>query len=97
MPKDPELAVRTFAALAAGEPDVPWTLEVVGSGTLRPAVEELIAGLPPDVAGRITLRGRLSAARPTEYRDSDGGDQCAGQAVHVSPFASGRRESGLVP
>jgi glycosyltransferase involved in cell wall biosynthesis len=72
VPKDPELAVRAFAALAADEPDVPWTLEVVGSGTLRPAVEELIAGLPPDVAGRITLRGRLSAAEVAEARSRAG-------------------------
>jgi glycosyltransferase involved in cell wall biosynthesis len=72
VPKDPELAVRAFAALAADEPDVPWTLEVVGSGTLRPALEELIAGLPPDVAGRITLRGRLSAAEVAQARSRAG-------------------------
>ena len=72
VPKDPELAVRAFAALAESEPDVPWTLEVIGSGTLRPALEALIAGLPADVAGRITLRGRLSAAEVAEARSRSG-------------------------
>jgi glycosyltransferase involved in cell wall biosynthesis len=67
-PKDPELAVRAFAALAQREPDEPWTLEVVGSGTLRPALEALIATLPPSVAGRITLRGRLAATEVAEAR-----------------------------
>lgn len=72
VPKDPELAVRAFAALAASEPDVPWTLEIVGSGTLRPAVQALIATLPPQVAARITLRGRLAAADVAEARSRSG-------------------------
>ena len=67
-PKDPELAVRAFAALAQSEPDEPWTLEVVGSGTLRPALEALIATLPADVARRITLRGRLAAPEVAQAR-----------------------------
>ena len=50
MPKDPELAVRAFAALARDEAAEPWTLEVIGSGTLRPALEARIAALPPDVS-----------------------------------------------
>lgn len=72
VPKDPELAVRTFAELARSEPDEPWTLEVVGSGSLRPALEELIAGLPRGVARRITLRGRLAAAEVAEARSRAG-------------------------
>jgi glycosyltransferase involved in cell wall biosynthesis len=72
VPKDPELAVRAFAALAQAEPDVPWTLEVIGSGTLRPALEALIAGLPAEVAGRITLRGQLAAADVAEARSRAG-------------------------
>jgi glycosyltransferase involved in cell wall biosynthesis len=71
-PKDPELAVRTFAALAQGDRDEPWTLEVIGSGTLRPALEALIATLPPSVAGRITLRGRLAAADVADARSRSG-------------------------
>jgi glycosyltransferase involved in cell wall biosynthesis len=72
VPKDPELAVRTFAALAQAEPDVPWTLELIGSGTLRPTVEALIAGLPADVAARITMRGQLAAADVAEARSRSG-------------------------
>ncbi|HEY0816744.1 MAG TPA: glycosyltransferase [Pseudonocardia sp.] len=71
-PKDPALAIRTFAALAQSEPDEPWTLEVIGSGTLRPAIEALIATLPPSVAERITLRGRLAAADVAEARSRSG-------------------------
>jgi glycosyltransferase involved in cell wall biosynthesis len=72
VPKDPELAIRTFAALAQSEPDEPWTLEVIGAGTLRPALEAQIAALPPDVGRRITMRGRLSAADVAEARSRSG-------------------------
>jgi glycosyltransferase involved in cell wall biosynthesis len=68
VPKDPELAVSAFAALARDEAAEPWTLEVVGSGTLRPAVEAQIAALPPDVSRRITLRGRLAPVDVAEAR-----------------------------
>jgi glycosyltransferase involved in cell wall biosynthesis len=71
-PKNPELAIRTFAALAESDPDEPWTFEVIGSGTLRPQLEALIATLPPDVASRITLRGRLAAADVAEARSRSG-------------------------
>jgi glycosyltransferase involved in cell wall biosynthesis len=71
-PKNPELAIRTFAALAKSDPDEPWTFEVIGSGTLRPELETLIATLPPDVASRITLRGRLAAADVAEARSRSG-------------------------
>ena len=71
-PKDPELAVRTFAALAQAEPDEPWTLEMIGSGTLRPAVEALVAALPPEVAARVTMRGRLAAPEVAEARSRSG-------------------------
>lgn len=72
VPKDPELAIRTFAALVRDEPAEPWTLELVGSGTLRPALEAQIAALPADVRERITLRGRLSAADVAEARSRSG-------------------------
>jgi glycosyltransferase involved in cell wall biosynthesis len=72
VPKDPQLAVRAVAALAAAHPDEPWTLQIVGSGTLRPALEEQIAALPADVARRITLHGRLSPAQLAEVRDGAG-------------------------
>jgi glycosyltransferase involved in cell wall biosynthesis len=72
IPKDPELAVRAFADLALAHPDDPWTLEIIGSGTLRPTVEEQIAALPPAVASRITLRGRLGPAEVSEARNRSG-------------------------
>jgi glycosyltransferase involved in cell wall biosynthesis len=72
VPKDPALAVRAFAHLASERPDEPWTLEVIGSGTLRPALEEQIAALPEEVAGRITLRGRLGPADVAEARGRSG-------------------------
>jgi glycosyltransferase involved in cell wall biosynthesis len=68
VPKDPELAVRAFAALAGDEAGEPWTLEVGGSGTLRPVLEAQIAALPPDVSRRITLRGRLDPVALAEAR-----------------------------
>ena len=71
-PKNPELAIRAFAALAESDPDEQWTFEVIGSGTLRPELEALIATLPPDVASRITLRGRLAAADVAEARSRSG-------------------------
>jgi glycosyltransferase involved in cell wall biosynthesis len=71
-PKNPELAIRAFAALAESDPDEQWTFEVIGSGTLRPELEALIATLPPDVASRITLRGRLAAKDVAEARSRSG-------------------------
>ena len=72
VPKDPSWRSGAFAALVAGDPDEPWTLEVVGSGTLRPALEAQIAALPPASAGRITLRGRLAPADLAEVRSRSG-------------------------
>lgn len=71
-PKDPALAVRAFAALVAEDPDTPWTLTMVGDGTLRPALEAQIAALPPDTARRITLPGRFSPAALSELRARSG-------------------------
>ena len=72
IPKDPELAIRSFAALVADDPDAPWTLEMIGSGTLLPVLQAQIAALPPDVARRITLRGRLGPADLAEARGRSG-------------------------
>jgi len=63
VPKDPELAIRAFAELVREEPAEAWTLELVGSGTLRPALEAQIAALEPDIRRRITLRGWLFPRR----------------------------------
>jgi glycosyltransferase involved in cell wall biosynthesis len=68
VPKDPELAIRVFAALVGDEPAEPWTLEVIGDGSLRPALEKQIATLSPDVSRRITLRGQLAPVDVAEVR-----------------------------
>jgi len=72
IPKDPELAIRSFAALVADDPDAPWTLEMIGSGTLLPVLQAQIAALPPDLARRITLHGRLGPAALAEVRGRAG-------------------------
>jgi len=72
VPKDPMLAVDTFAELARAHPDEPWTLDIVGSGTLRPDLERRIAELPAQVADRITLLGRLSPRQLAEVRGRSG-------------------------
>jgi glycosyltransferase involved in cell wall biosynthesis len=72
IPKDPALAVRAFAHLAQQQPDEPWTLEIIGSGSLRPELEQQISALPPAVAARITLRGRLGPADVAEARSRSG-------------------------
>jgi glycosyltransferase involved in cell wall biosynthesis len=72
IPKDPALAVRAFAHLAQQRPDEPWTLEVIGSGSLRPELEQQVSALPPAVAARITLRGRLGPADVAEARNRSG-------------------------
>ncbi len=72
IPKDPQLAVRAFAHLALEHPDEPWTLENIGSGALRPALEQQIADLPAAVADRITLRGRLAPPDVAAARERSG-------------------------
>jgi glycosyltransferase involved in cell wall biosynthesis len=72
IPKDPQLAVRAFAHLALEHPDEPWTLEIIGSGALRPTLEQQIAALPAAVADRITLRGRLAPPEVAAARERSG-------------------------
>jgi glycosyltransferase involved in cell wall biosynthesis len=72
VPKDPQLAVRAFAALALAHPDEPWSLQIVGSGSLLPALNGQIAALPADVGRRITLRGRLDPEQLGEVRSRSG-------------------------
>ena len=45
---------------------------MIGSGTLLPVLQAQIAALPPDVARRITLRGRLGPADLAEVRGRSG-------------------------
>lgn len=60
VPKDPQLAVAAFAALAAQDPGSPWSLELVGSGTMLDAVRRDVAALPDGVGQRVHVRGRLA-------------------------------------
>ena len=59
VPKDPALAVDTLVELIRIDPDRPWELEVLGSGTLLPELKARVAQLPTAVAQRIRLRGRV--------------------------------------
>ncbi|TGD71877.1 WecB/TagA/CpsF family glycosyltransferase [Mangrovimicrobium sediminis] len=61
-PKDPHLAVDVLAKLAELEPDTPWSLRIVGAGTLLPEVQDAVRRLDPTVASRIELLGRLAPA-----------------------------------
>lgn len=68
--KDPVLALDAFAALVALDPVSPWTLLVIGSGTLADDVAAHHATLPPDVAARVRLTG---AVAPDEVGELLGG------------------------
>ena len=72
VPKDPALAVEAFVRLVQADPGEPWTLNIVGSGTLRPDLERRITELPRDVAKRITLLGRLSPQQLAQVRGRSG-------------------------
>jgi glycosyltransferase involved in cell wall biosynthesis len=68
VPKDPQLAVRTFADLAQAHPDEPWTLRLVGDGSLRSDIEAQVAALPAKVRERISMPGRLTPKDLAELR-----------------------------
>jgi len=59
-PKDPVLAVRAFERLTEISPALPWSLDLVGDGTLMTELELAVAHLPADVRRRVRLLGRLS-------------------------------------
>ena len=71
-PQGPGARGRAFAHLALEHPDEPWTLEIIGSGALRPALEQQIAALPAAVADRITLQGRLAPPDVAAARERSG-------------------------
>jgi glycosyltransferase involved in cell wall biosynthesis len=72
VPKDPQLAVRTFAHLAQAHPDERWTLQLVGDGSLRSDLEAEVAALPAEVRERITMPGRLRPKELAEVRSRCG-------------------------
>jgi glycosyltransferase involved in cell wall biosynthesis len=60
VPKDPKLAVDAFADLVRRDPNSPWKLDILGSGTLLGDLKHQTEGLPAEIASRINLRGRVA-------------------------------------
>lgn len=60
VPKDPALAVEAFAELVRSDPATDWQLDLLGSGTLLESVRAQVAALPPSIAERVQVRGRVS-------------------------------------
>jgi glycosyltransferase involved in cell wall biosynthesis len=58
-PKDPVLAVDAFQRLVDGSPDEPWSLELLGSGTLLDEVREHVRSLPEHIRRRVSVPGRV--------------------------------------
>lgn len=71
-PKDPALALEVFSRLLETSPDLPWTLEIVGAGTLAADLQARLTELPEPVAARIRLRGRLTPAEVAEVMGGSG-------------------------
>jgi glycosyltransferase involved in cell wall biosynthesis len=59
VPKDPALAVEAFAALVDSDPEQPWTLELLGQGTMLEQVRAQVDALHPSISGRISVPGRV--------------------------------------
>ena len=68
--KGADLALAAFARLAADRPDL--RLRVVGAGPLEADLRRRLAALPPEVADRVELRGRVPQDRlPAELAAAD--------------------------
>lgn len=72
VPKDPILALQAFKALAESDPHVPWRLHMLGSGTLQPTIEEVVATFPSEVSARIELHGRTVPERVADTMATSG-------------------------
>ena len=72
VPKDPALAVRTFAELVQLDPAHPWRLDLLGSGTLLTEVRRQVVDLPPDVAARVRVSGRVVPEAVAETMNASG-------------------------
>lgn len=72
VPKDPALAVRAFAELVRLDPDRPWRLDLLGSGTLLPEVRRQVADLPPAVSVRVRVAGRVVPEAVAETMNASG-------------------------
>lgn len=62
VPKDPVLAVQAFATLVDTDSEHPWSLELLGQGSLLEQVRAQVDALHPSIAGRITVPGRVAPA-----------------------------------
>lgn len=60
-PKNPTLALRVFEELARSEPEAPWTMTIVGAGTLEDAVNKELGRLSDTLRPRVNLAGRLES------------------------------------
>jgi glycosyltransferase involved in cell wall biosynthesis len=58
-PKDPMLAVAAFQRLTESDPGSPWTLELLGGGTLLGDLRKHVEGLPEPLRTRVFVRGRV--------------------------------------
>lgn len=65
-PKDPSLAIEAYRRLVEREPGAGWTLDVVGDGTHRQVLDDLVATLPPHVAAGVRLLGRRTPEQVAE-------------------------------
>lgn len=72
VPKDPRLAIDAFVELASRHPDAPWSLEMLGSGTLLPELQEHVRSLPAEIGSRIALRGRVAPEAVAEAMSTAG-------------------------
>lgn len=59
-PKDPLLAVAALREVVAADPENPWTLEILGSGTLLEEVQAGVNALPDEIRTRVVLHGRVA-------------------------------------
>lgn len=71
-PKDPTLALSSFAMLAKREPTRPWRLEMLGNGSLLGSVQKAVSNMEPEVAERITVHGRVEPSRVASILSSAG-------------------------
>ena len=71
-PKDPALALEAFSRLLALDDGAPWSLQIVGSGTLSGDLAARVAALPAAVSARVHLRGRLAPEQVAEVLGESG-------------------------
>lgn len=61
-PKDPLLAIDVIEVLATEFSGEPWSLDVVGSGTLEGQLTQRVSDLVDSIRARVRLHGRLPPA-----------------------------------